>query len=392
MKTANKPAMTKPAGLVVVRGPLFTQDLGRKGDDTLLCLAITLDIPTDPPVAPRQPEIEALVSEFGDAFPDELPGGLPPMRNIQHAIDLVPSTTLPNLPHYRMEPQKYVELLRQLRDLLEKGLIQESLSPCTVPALLATKKDGTRFVVVYFDDILIYSRLTEECLDHLRQVCIVLRREQLYAHPKKCSFVTSEIAFLGFIVSAQGLAADPEKVRVITSWPSPANLHDFFSEKLNDAKLRYSTYDKEFYAIVQDYTFVIKYKKGKDNIVTNVLSRRAHVLNAMKVTVLRFETIREGYDNCPDFGPIIAEVRRGRSHDHRDYVITDGYLFYWNRLCLSHTSLRDFLTWECHVGGLSDHFGRDKTIAAVEYQFYWPSLKRDVGNIVAQCRVCALAK
>ena len=72
--------------------------------------------------------------------------------------------------------------------------------------------------------------------------------------------------------------------------------------------------------------------------------------------------------------------------------MVDGFLFFRSRLCIPRTSLRDFLTWECHAGGLADHFGRDKTIATVEYKFYWPTLKCDVGNIVAQCRVCALAK
>ncbi|XP_078431099.1 uncharacterized protein LOC144702944 [Wolffia australiana] len=304
-----------------------------------LCLAITLDVPADPMVAPHLPEEEARISEFGDVFPDELPSGLPPMRYIQHTIDLIPGASLPNLLHYRMEPSKYEELLRQVRELLEKGFIQESLSPCAVPAFLAPKKD-------------------DEHLDHLRQVCIVLRHEQLYAHPKKCSFLTSEVAFLEFIISGQGVAADPEKVRAITSWPTPANMHD-------------------------DYTFVIKHKKGKDNVVADTLSRRAHVLNIMKVTVLGFETVREGYDSCPDFSPIIAEVRRGPSPDYKDYVLTNGYMFYKNRLCVPRTSLRDFLTWECHGEGLSSHFGRDKTIVVVEYQFYWPSLKRDVSNIVA---------
>ncbi|XP_078441514.1 uncharacterized protein LOC144711404 [Wolffia australiana] len=96
---------------------------------------------------------------------------------------------------------------------------------------------------------------------------------------------------------------------------------EFFSEKLNDARLRYSTYDKEFYAVVQ-------HKKGKDNVVADALSRRTHVLNIMMVKVLGFETIREGYDSCPDFGPIIARVRQGPSREYQDYAITDDYLFY----------------------------------------------------------------
>ena len=69
-----------------------------------------------------------------------------------------------------------------------------------------------------------------------------------------------------------------------------------------------------------------------------------------------------------------------------------SYLFFKNRLCVPRRSLRDQLTWECHSAGLADHFGRDKMITAVEQQFYWPSLKHDVRNIIAQCRVCAFAK
>jgi len=54
-------------------------------------------------------------------------------------------------------------------------------------------------------------------------------------------------------------------------------------------------------------------------------------------------------------------------------------------------SLRDFLSWELHVGGLAGHFDQ-KTIDVVEHKFYWPSLTRDVAEIVGQCRTCQLAK
>jgi hypothetical protein len=54
--------------------------------------------------------------------------------------------------------------------------------------------------------------------------------------------------------------------------------------------------------------------------------------------------------------------------------------------------VRDFLIWEIHAGGLSGHFGRNKTIEEVERQFFWSSLKRDVAKLIGQCRTCQLAK
>ena len=75
-----------------------------------------------------------------------------------------------------------------------------------------------------------------------------------------------------------------------------------------------------------------------------------------------------------------------------DFILRDGYLFKASKLCIPCTSIRDFLVWEVHAGGLSGHFGCDKTIEEVERQFYWPSLKRDVAKIIGQCRQCQLAK
>ncbi|XP_057760532.1 uncharacterized protein LOC130980905 [Arachis stenosperma] len=81
--------------------------------------------------------------EFVDVFLEEMPPGLASLRGIDHQIDFVPGSSIPNRPAYRTNLEKTKELQWQVEDLLAKGFVRESMSPCTVPVLLVSKKDGS---------------------------------------------------------------------------------------------------------------------------------------------------------------------------------------------------------------------------------------------------------
>ena len=87
--------------------------------------------------------VSNVLQDFIDVFLEEVPAGLPPLRGIEHQIDLIPGASLPNRPPYRTNPEETKEILRQVQELLDKGYVRESLSPCAVPVILVPKKDGT---------------------------------------------------------------------------------------------------------------------------------------------------------------------------------------------------------------------------------------------------------
>ncbi|GJU93251.1 putative reverse transcriptase domain-containing protein [Tanacetum coccineum] len=84
-----------------------------------------------------------LLEEFTNVFPDELPDGLPPLHDIHNHIDLVPVSQFPNRLHYRISSGEHEELRRQVKELVSKGYVHESMILCVVPALLTPKKDDT---------------------------------------------------------------------------------------------------------------------------------------------------------------------------------------------------------------------------------------------------------
>jgi hypothetical protein len=86
-----------------------------------------------------------------------------------------------------------------------------------------------RFVVVFIDDILVYSASAEEHEQHLRVVLEKLRQNQLYAKFSKCEFWLEEVAFLGHVLTAEGVAVDPAKIEAVKEWEQPRNATDIRS-------------------------------------------------------------------------------------------------------------------------------------------------------------------
>lgn len=83
-----------------------------------------------------------------------------------------------------------------------------------------------KFVVLFFDDILVYSCSEKEHLQHLRLVFAKLREKKLYTKIEKCEFLSRSLSFLGFIVSQKGISMDPSKVEAIRTWPVPTSVSE----------------------------------------------------------------------------------------------------------------------------------------------------------------------
>ncbi|GJY83960.1 putative reverse transcriptase domain-containing protein [Tanacetum coccineum] len=258
-----------------------------------------------------------IVQDFPDVSPEDLPG-LPPTRQVEFQIDLVPGAAPVARAPYRLAPSEMKELSEQLKELSDKGFIRPSSSPWGAPVLFVKKKDGSfrmcidyrelnkltvknryplpriddlfdqlqgssvyskidlrsgyhqlrvreedipktafrtryghyefqvmpfgltnapavfmdlmnrvckpyldKFVIVFIDDILIYSKNKKEHEEHLKQILELLKKEELYAKFSKCEFWIPKVQFLGHVIDSEGIHVDPAKIESIKDWTSP---------------------------------------------------------------------------------------------------------------------------------------------------------------------------
>nr|GEY14345.1 putative reverse transcriptase domain-containing protein [Tanacetum cinerariifolium] len=266
-----------------------------------------------------------IVRGFPEVFPEDLPG-LPPARQVEFQIDLVPGNAPVERSPYRLAPAEMQELSTQLQELADRGFIRPSSPPWGAPILFVKKKDGffmcidyrelnkitvknryplsriddlfdqlqgsrvylkidlrfgyhqlrvleedipktafrtryghyefqvmpfgltntpavfmdlmnrvskpylDRFVIVFIDDILIYSKNVKEHEAHLKLILKLLKEQKLYAKFSKCEFCLSKVKFLCHVIDIEGVHVDPTKIEAIKDWESsktPTEIRQF---------------------------------------------------------------------------------------------------------------------------------------------------------------------
>ncbi|GJW02355.1 putative reverse transcriptase domain-containing protein [Tanacetum coccineum] len=191
-----------------------------------------------------------VIREFPKVFPEDLLG-LPPVRQVEFQINLIPKATPVARAPYRLASSEMQELSNQLQELSDRGYHQLRVRNEDIPKTAfrtryrhyefqvmpfgltnapavfmdlmnrVCKPYLDKFVIVFIDDILIYSRNEEEHANHLRMILELLKKEKLYAKFSKCDFWIRIVQFLGHLIDSQGLHVDPAKIEAVKNWASP---------------------------------------------------------------------------------------------------------------------------------------------------------------------------
>ncbi|GJY35735.1 putative nucleotidyltransferase, ribonuclease H [Tanacetum coccineum] len=472
----------------------------------------------------KQLEEVPIVQDFPEVFPEDLPG-IPPTRQVEFQIDLIPGAAPVARAPYRLAPSEMKELSDQLKELSDKGFIRPSSSPWGAPVLFVKKKDGSfqmcidyrelnkltvknryplpriddlfdqlqgssiyskidlrsgyhqlrvreedipktafrtryghyefqvmpfgltnapavfmdlmnrvckpyldKFVIVFIDDILIYSKSKQEHAEHLKLILELLKKEQLYAKLSKCEFWIPKVQFLSHVIDSQGIHVDPAKIESVKDWASPnapilalpEGNEDFItycdasikglgavlmqrekviayaSRQLKLHEKNYTTHDLELGAVVFALKIWRHYLKERIKplwvralVMTIGLDLPKQILEA-QIEARKPENLKS-----EDVGGMLIENSKDPEKPRKEKLEprADGTLCLNNKSWLPrYGDLRTLIMHESHKSKYSVHPGSDKMYQDMKQLYWWPNMKADIATYVSKCLTCLRVK
>nr|GEU74134.1 putative reverse transcriptase domain-containing protein [Tanacetum cinerariifolium] len=274
-----------------------------------------------------------VIRNFPKVFPEKLPR-LPPLRQVEFQVDLVPGAALVACELYRLAPSEMKELSVQLQELLEKGFICLSSSSWGALVLFVKKKYGSfRMCIDYrelnkltvknryplsridylFDQLTRYghfelqvmpfgltnvstvfmdlmNRDVEEHEKHLKIILELLKKERLYAKFLKCDFWLDSVQFLGLVIDRSGVHVDPAKIEAIKNWAAPMTPTErevivYASRQLKVYEENYTTHDLELGAVVFALRLWRHYLYGTKCVVFTDHKSLQYILNQKELNL-----------------------------------------------------------------------------------------------------------
>ncbi|GJS98854.1 putative reverse transcriptase domain-containing protein [Tanacetum coccineum] len=333
-----------------------------------------------------------VVKNYPEVFPEDLPGP-PPSRQVEFLIDLVPGAAPVAKAPYRLAQPEIQDLSAQLQELLSKGLIRPSSSLWGEPVLFVKKKDGSmrmpyldKFVIVFIDDILIYSHSKAEHEQHLNTILSLLKDEKLFIKD--------------FSKIAKPLTKLTHKTKKFVWEKEQEEAFQTLKNKLCDAPILSLPEGSENFVVYCDTSYkglgcvlmqrdkVIAYesrqlKKHKKNYMTHDLELEAVTSLISHILEAQWEAMKE--ENLKEETLFGANEKLKTGADGIKYLNGRAWIPKVN-------NLRKVVMDEAHRSRYSIYPEVDKMYMDVKEYYRWSGMKRDIAIYVEKCLTCAKVK